>query len=85
MKRESMTISTENLARMTAIANELGEHFAKENDREKMRLWLDEVRRELVEECDPVNHPDLRSQLDAIDSTLDRIERRRTEVRALAH
>jgi hypothetical protein len=85
MKRESMAISTENLARMAATADLLGEHFAKEDDRETVLLWLDQARRELVEECDPVNHPDLRNQLDAIDNTLDRIERVRAEVRALVH
>jgi hypothetical protein len=80
MKRES--ISTEALARMAAIADELGIHFAKEDNREVVLLWLDQARRELVEQCDPANHPDLLAQLGAIDSTLDRIERRRAEVRA---
>jgi hypothetical protein len=82
MKRESMTISPENLARMAATADLLGEHFAKEDDREVVLLWLDMARRELVEECDPVDHPEIRTQLDAIDSVLDRIESRRAEVRA---
>lgn len=69
-----MTISTEQLARMTAIANELGEFFALEPDREKMLLWLDVARRELVEECDPVGSHGLRPQLDTIDALLDIIE-----------
>jgi hypothetical protein len=81
---ENTAISTEQLARMKKIANELGEFFANEPDREKMLLWLDVARRELVEECDPIGHPELRHELDTIDCVLDRIEGRRDEVRSLA-
>jgi hypothetical protein len=47
-QREAMTISPEHIARMTATADELGEHFANVDDRETMLLWLDQARRELV-------------------------------------
>jgi hypothetical protein len=77
-----MTISTEQLARMTAMANELSEFFAKEPNREKMLLWLDEIRRSLVEECDPVGSPGLYQDLDTIDGLLDIIEARRSEIRS---
>jgi hypothetical protein len=77
-------ISTEQLAHMTAVANELGEFFSQEPNREKMLLWLDVMRRELVEECDPIGHPELRHELDTIDRVLDRIEARRSEVRCPA-
>jgi hypothetical protein len=76
-----MTISTEQLARMTAVVNELGEFFAKESNREKMLLWLDEIRRNLAEECDPVGSPGLYQDLDTIDALLDLIEARRSEIR----
>jgi len=79
-----MTISTENLARMTASANAIGEHFVEEPDL-KVWKWLAEARRELVEECDPISSPELRRQLDTIDSMLDIIEARRSEIRSLAH
>ena len=79
-----MTISTEQLVRMTAMANELGEFFAKEPNREMMLLWLDEIRRSLVEECDPVGSRGLYQDLDTIDALLDIIEARRSEIRSLA-
>jgi hypothetical protein len=79
-----MTISTEQRARMTAMATELGEFFAKELNREKMLLRLDEIRRSLVEECDPVGSRGLYQDLDTIDALLDIIEARRSEIRSLA-
>jgi hypothetical protein len=77
-----MTISNEQRARMTAMANELGEFFAKEPDRKKMLLWLDEIRRSLAEECDPVGSRGLYQDLDTIDALLDLIEARRSEIRS---
>jgi hypothetical protein len=75
-----MTISPEIFGHMKAVANQIGEHFADEPDREKVLLQLDEIRRQLVDECDPVGSSGLRSQLDTIDRLLDIIEDRRAEV-----
>jgi hypothetical protein len=76
----NMTISTEQFARMTAIANELGDFFAQEPNCEAVLLQLDEIRRNLVDECDPVGSPGLWNQLETIDRLLDIIEARRNEV-----
>jgi hypothetical protein len=77
-----MTISTETLARMTATANAIGEHFAREPD-PKVWKWLAEARRELAEECDPLGTPGLILQLDIIDRMLDTIEARRSKAKLL--
>ena len=81
------TITPENIAHMHAVADELGEHFAKEPNREKVLIWLHVMRNELVDVCSPVtNLRDLRHELDEIDRMLDRIESRRAEIRSsLAH
>jgi hypothetical protein len=65
---------------MNETANQIGAHFANEPDHEKMLVWLDAARQELVLECDPIEHPELIPQLDAIDRALDTIERRRRQI-----
>jgi hypothetical protein len=45
VRKPLMTISPEHIARMNASADKLGAHFAKEDNREVMRLQLDMVRR----------------------------------------
>jgi hypothetical protein len=75
-------ISTETIARMTVVANAIGEHLAKEPD-PKVWKWLAEARRVLVGECDPIGTPGVIQQLDVIDRMLDRIEVRRSEAKLL--
>jgi hypothetical protein len=75
------TLTPELVGKMNALANELGEHFANEPNRERVLLWLDVLQNELVDVCSPINRlNDLRNEFDAIDAMLDRIEARRAEI-----
>jgi hypothetical protein len=72
-----MNFSTEQAARVTSVVNEFGDYLAQDHNTDAMHRCLAVIRHELVEECDPLGHPELRDQLDWIDRTLDRVEARR--------
>lgn len=57
--------------------NDFGDYFAQDTNTDAMHRCLAVIRHELVEECDPIWHPEIIEQLDWIDRTLDRIEARR--------
>ena len=73
------TISAEQFERTVAIANKIGEHFAKEPDREKVLVWLSRARNELIEEID-WGRPGFINAATMVDRLLDIIEARRAEV-----
>ena len=47
-----MAISPETIAKMAnAFADEIGEHFASEPNQEKVLVWLDIIRNEMIDDC----------------------------------
>lgn len=72
-----MNLSDELATRVTSAVNDFGDCFAQDPNTKAMHQCLAVMRRELVEECDPITHPEIIEQLDWIDRTLDRIEARR--------
>ncbi len=36
---------------MNAFADEIGEHFASEPNQEKVLVWLDIIRNEMIDDC----------------------------------
>jgi hypothetical protein len=76
-KDRSMIFSSEQVARATSIVSDFGDFFAQDRRTNAMHRCLPVMRRELVEECDPIWHPEIIKQLDWVDSLLDRIEARR--------
>ncbi len=64
-------------ALMVSTAHQIGDHFARSNlGRDKVRLWCDDARRELVGELGGPNDLETRVCLDAIDRVLDVVEAR---------
>ena len=60
---------------MVSTAHQIGDHFARSNqDREKVRLWCDMARHELVDEI-PIDRA-MPYNLDCVDRILDIIEAR---------
>ena len=78
-QKQMQLVSSETYARMVEIALEMGDYFGKEPVREKMLLWLDEMRRELIDELDW--GPYLVENANMVDRFLDLIEARRTAIR----
>jgi hypothetical protein len=64
---------------MAEIALEMGDHFGREPNREKMLLCLDVMRRELIDELDW--GPWLIENANMAERLLDIIDTRRTEMR----
>jgi hypothetical protein len=51
----NQAISPQQFSRMVEIAASIGDNFALEPDREKVKIWLDMARHELVDELDPID------------------------------
>jgi hypothetical protein len=65
---------------MVETANQIGDHFVRSNpDREKVKIWLDMARHELVDEI--LMDRATRGNLDCIDRILDIIEARHSASR----
>src|ERR1700722_17247838 len=80
-----MTISPETIAAMNAFADDVAAHFANEPDERVMHVWLDRIiRNEIIDDCcSPITRMrDLIAECNAIDRMLDRIERKRKEIRS---
>jgi hypothetical protein len=76
-KDRSMIFSTQQVARVTSVVNDLGDYFSQDRNTDAMHRCLAVIRQELVEETDPITHPEIIEQLNWIDRVLDRIEARR--------
>lgn len=75
-----MNLTIEQAAKVDAFVADLGDYFAQDRNDDAMHRCFAVIRHELAEETSPLGHPDLRDELDWIDSILDKIEARRKEV-----
>jgi hypothetical protein len=72
-----MNLSTQQEARVTSTVNAFGDWFAQDRSDLHCHQVCAIIRKEMAEETVPLGHPDLRDELDWIDSILDKIDARR--------